>query len=87
MRQTAPPLPVETPDTLAKDVALPGPSNTSRCDADYAEHAVARVYTASGPLDLCGHHLREHMAEFEAADYVVAYSDPDLVIDRYRLGD
>lgn len=87
MQQTAPPLPVETAESLARDVALPGPSNTSRCDADYAEMAAARVYTASGPLDLCGHHLREYMPLFEEADYVVAYSDPDLVIDRYRLGD
>jgi hypothetical protein len=85
-QQTAPPL-VETSDTLARDVALPGPSNSSRCDADYDEMAVARVYTASGPLDLCGHHLRESMHLFEEADYVVAYSDPELVIDRYRLGD
>jgi hypothetical protein len=53
------------------------------------------VYTNAGPIDLCGHHLREHMAEFDARnmdvddtrEYVVAYTDTELVIDRYTLGD
>jgi hypothetical protein len=95
MSTTAPAPVVETPDTPAKDVALPGPTTNARCDADFAEAAVARVYTNAGPIDLCGHHLREHMAEFDARnmdvddtrEYVVAYTDTELVIDRYTLGD
>src|SRR5690606_41889069 len=71
MSTTAPAPVVETPDTPAKDVALPGPTTNARCDADFAEAAVARVYTNAGPIDLGGHDLREPMAEFAARDMAV----------------
>jgi hypothetical protein len=74
---------VETADTLAREVLLPSPANGARCDADKGEAAVARVYTKTGPLDFCGHHLRENMAIIAAVGYEVAYSDPELDIDPY----
>lgn len=82
---TITPTPVETADSPAAQVMLPSPANGARCDADASEAAVARVYTGSGPLDLCGHHLRAYSILFEAAGYEIAYSDPDLEIDPFHV--
>lgn len=74
---------IETADTPANEVLLPSPALGSRCDADSAEAAVARIYTATGPLDLCGHHLRANSMLFDALGYEIAYSDPELEIDPF----
>jgi hypothetical protein len=74
---------IESADSPASEVLLPSPAIGSRCDADRSEAAVARVYTATGPLDLCGHHLRQNSILFAALDYEIAYSDPDLEIDPF----
>lgn len=54
---------------------LPGPAPDSRCDRDAGERAVARVHTPDGPLDFCGHHLRENYALFQALGYGLGVSE------------
>lgn len=73
----------ESGDTPASEVSLPSPASGSRCDADRAEAAVARIYTKSGPIDCCAHHLRKHSVLFDALGYEIAYSDPELEIDPF----
>lgn len=48
---------------------LPAPPANSQCDRDAGETAVARIHTPSGPLDLCGSHLRQNFALFLALGY------------------
>ena len=74
---------VETADSPAAQVQLPSPANGARCDADPGEAAVARIYTGTGPIDFCGHHLRQNSILFGVLGYEIAYSDPELEIDPF----
>lgn len=55
---------------------LPAPPANSPCDRDAGETAVARIHTPAGPIDLCGHHLRENYLLLQALGYGVGVNEP-----------